>query len=132
MIYKKEATHIVNAAAYVTEQLLREKRPSKPVIIKPNLVEPSSPPTTTDVRVVEGIIRALRDNGIDDITVAEGSGTGDTTVNFIQLGYSNLSAKLLDLDKEKTVTLPAQNHRVWNEISVPEILLDKFITLAKE
>jgi len=130
MIYKKEAIDIVKAAKYVTEQLLNEKQPSKPVIIKPNLVEPSSPPTTTDVRVVEGVIRALRDNGIDDITVAEGSGTGDTMDNFIQLGYSNLSVKLIDLDREKIVTLPVKSHRVWNVISVPEILLDKFIISA--
>jgi len=130
MIYKKEAHSIVNASAFVASQLLHERRPDKPVIIKPNLVEPTSPPTTTDVRIIEGIVKALRENGIDDITVAEGSGTGDTTDNFNHLGYYNLSAKLVDLDKEKTVTLPVQNHRVWNEISIPEILLNKFIISA--
>jgi len=130
MIYKKDSDNIVNAAAFITEMLLKDKGPSQPVIIKPNLVEPTSPPTTTDVRIIEGIIMALRDNGIDDITVAEGSGTGDTIENYNHLGYSGLSAKLIDLDNEKTVNLPVQNHRVWNEITVPEILLDKFIISA--
>ena len=130
MIYQKDATTIIDAAAYVTSQLLKEKRPTKPVIIKPNLVEPTSPPTTTDVRVIEGIIKALREKDIEDITVAEGSGTGDTIDNFNLLGFSKVSAKLVDLDKEDTVTLPVQNHRVWSEISIPEILLDKFIISA--
>jgi len=100
MIYKKEAHSIVNASAFVASQLLHERRPDKPVIIKPNLVEPTSPPTTTDVRIIEGIVKALRETG------------------------------MVDLDKEKTVTLPVQNHRVWNEISIPEILLNKFIISA--
>ena len=130
MIIKKPADDIVEASQYVTEHLLQEKRPSRPVIIKPNLVAPASPPTTTDVRMIEGIIMALRDIGIDDITVAEGSGTGDTGENYNHLGYSCLSAELVDLDKEKTVTLPVENHRVWTEITVPGILLDKFIISA--
>ncbi len=127
MIYKKEATNIINTSAYVTEKLLKEIRPSKPVIIKPNLVNPSSPPTTTDVRVVEGIIRALKEHDIHDITIAEGSGTGDTLDNFNQLGFTRLDVKLVDLDRETTVTLPVKNHRMWNEITIPEIVLDKFI-----
>ena len=127
MIYKKEANNIINASVYVIEQLLKEKRPSNPVIIKPNLVNPSLPPTTTDVRVVEGIIRALREHDIDDITIAEGSGSGDTLENFNQLGFSGLGIRLLDLDRETTITMPVNNHRVWSDITIPEILLNKFI-----
>ena len=127
MIYKKRVTDIAGSSAYVTAQLLKEKRPRKPVIIKPNLVNPSSPPTTTDVRVVKGIISALREHDIDDITVAEGPGTGDTLENFNQLGFTRLGVKLVDLDRESTVTLPVKNHRVWDKISIPEFLIDKFI-----
>lgn len=130
MIIKQQADDIVIASQHVMEALLKEKQLSAPVIIKPNLVNPSSPPTTTDVRVVEGIIRALRDTGINDITVAEGSGTGDTLDNFNQLGFAGLDVRLVDLDREKTVIMPVQSHRVWKEISVPEILLDKFIISA--
>ncbi len=130
MIYKKEANNIISAASYVTEQLLKEKRPSKPVLIKPNLVNPSSPPTTTDARVVEGIVKALRQRNIEDIIVAEGSGTGNTIDNFNQLGYERLGVRLMDLDKEITVTMPVINHRVWSEITIPEIVLDKFIISA--
>lgn len=127
MILKKKADNIVEAAYSVALELLKGEVPSKPVIIKPNLVEPSPPPVTTDVRVVEGIIAALKEKGIKDITIAEGSGTGDTLDNYRKLGYTKLGAELIDLDKEKTVTLTVDNYRVWKEIIVPEILLDKFI-----
>jgi uncharacterized protein (DUF362 family) len=127
MIVKKQADNIFEAAYSVTSELLKDTLPSKPVVIKPNIVEPSPPPTTTDVRVVEGVIKALHKSGINDIIIAEGSGTGNTIDNFHKLGYSKLGVRLIDLDKEKTVTLPVQNYHVWKEIHVPEIVLDKFI-----
>ncbi len=127
MIYKKTAENISEAAYSITEKLLKEHVPSKPVVIKPNIVEPIAPPVTTDVRVIEGIIAALKDAGVKEITVAEGSGTGDTIENFRKLGYSRLDAGLIDLDKEETAVLPVSRHKVWKEITVPEILLDKFI-----
>lgn len=112
---------------YVTERLLEQCIPSGPVIIKPNIVEPSPPPVTTDVRVVEGIVKALKKAGIIDVAVAEGSGTGDTMDNFQKLGYTELDTELVDLDKEKTVRLQVNNHRVWKHITVPEILINAFI-----
>lgn len=130
MIIKRQADNIIEAAHAVTVDLLKGFIPSKPVIIKPNLVEPSPPPVTTHVRVVEGIIRALEESGIKDIIVAEGSGTGDTAENFKKLGYAGLGTELADLDKEKTISLPVNNHKVWQEIFIPEILLDTFIISA--
>lgn len=127
MIFKKQADNILEAAYWVTMQLLKDALPSKPVIIKPNIVEPAPPPVTTDVRVVEGIIRALTDSGVKNILIAEGSGTGDTLENLNKLGYSKLGVKLIDLDKEKTITLPVGHFNVWKEIIIPEILLNKFI-----
>ncbi|KPJ98592.1 MAG: hypothetical protein AMK71_11140, partial [Nitrospira bacterium SG8_35_4] len=112
---------------YVTEKLLQRHIPSMPVIIKPNIVNPSPPPVTTDVRVVEGILSALREAGIQEIAVAEGSGTGDTMDNFQKLGYAELDTVLLDLDREETVELQVDNHRVWQRITVPQILIDTFI-----
>lgn len=127
MIFKHKADNVTEAAYAVTSELLKNQLPSAPVIIKPNLVEPSHPPTTTDVRVVEGIISALRNAGIQNIIVAEGSGTGDTKDNFALLGYAGLNAELVDLDREKAVAVPVDNPYVWKEIMIPEILLNKFI-----
>jgi uncharacterized protein (DUF362 family) len=127
MIIKKHADDIQKASIYVMEKLLEQRIPSGPVIIKPNIVAPSPPPVTTDVRVVEGILKALNEAGIKDVVVAEGSGTGDTMENFQKLGYTELDTELVDLDKEKTVKLQVNNHRVWKQITVPEILIDTFI-----
>jgi len=127
MIFKEKADNIAEAAHQITLKLLETGLPTKPVVIKPNLVEPSPPPVTTDVRVVKGVISALKSAGIDQITVAEGSGTGDTIDNFNKLGFANLGVDLLDLDKEKTVELRVHNFKVWDKITVPEFILDKFI-----
>lgn len=127
MIIRKQADDIENASLYVTEKLLEMHVPSAPVIIKPNIVEPSPPPVTTDVRVVAGIVKALRDAGVKEVIVAEGSGTGDTMDNFQKLGYGKLKTDLIDLDKEETVELEVNNYTVWKRITVPEILIDTFI-----
>ncbi len=127
MIIKRPADNIAEASYEVAMELLRITPPERPVILKPNLVEPSPPPVTTDVRVVAGVISALRESGIHDITIAEGSGTGDTFDNFAKLGFNHLGVKLVDLDQEETVVLPVNNFRVWSEIVVPQILLNTFI-----
>jgi uncharacterized protein (DUF362 family) len=127
MIFKKEADNVIEAAYEVTGLLLEGFRPDEPVIIKPNIVEPAYPPVTTDVRVVEGVVKALKDAGLQDIIIAEGSGTGDTMENFEMLGYSKPGVQLVDLDKEPVVKLPVPEHRVWDEIYLPEILPGKFI-----
>jgi len=130
MIIKKQADDIQKASFYVTEKLLDQCIPSRPVIINPNIVNPSPPPVTTDVRVVDGIIKALREAGIKEVVVAEGSGTGDTMDNFQKLGYAKLDADLIDLDNEETVELQVDNHRVWQRITIPRILIDTFIISA--
>jgi uncharacterized protein (DUF362 family) len=127
MIYKKNAEDVAGAARSVTMELLKEGIPSGPVVIKPNIIEPRLPPVTTDVRVVEGIVAALRESGVRDMVVAEGSGTGDTIENFQGLRYGSLGVRLIDLDREKTVTLSAGKYRTWPEVIVPEMLVGAFI-----
>lgn len=127
MIYEEKSDNIVEAAFTVTRRLLNERVPEGRVFIKPNIVRLSPPPVTTDVRVIEGIVRALVEAGKRDIVVAEGSGEGDSLVNLNELGYSRLGVRILDFDREKTVSVPVANHRVWERIHVPAVLLGAFI-----
>lgn len=63
--------------------------------IKPNLVAPSPAffGSTTHPEIVEGIIEYLRENGINDIVIMEGSWVGDSTQDsFEYCGYNTLSA----------------------------------------
>jgi len=48
----------------------------KPILVKPNYITAQHPSTgvTTDSRVVEGVIKFLKEHGKNDIIVGEGSG----------------------------------------------------------
>ena len=65
--------------------LLSERRKEKAgqlrILIKPNLVtpQPAEFGATTHPEIVSGIIEDLRENGYEDITVAEGAWAGDST-----------------------------------------------------
>jgi uncharacterized protein (DUF362 family) len=80
--------------------------------IKPNLVvaKPSESGATTSPELVEGIISYLKDNGIHNITIMEGSWVGDSTKRAFKVcGYDRLSSKygipLVDLKKDKSKVL---------------------------
>ena len=64
--------------------------------IKPNLVAPSPAcfGSTTHPEIVEGIIEYLKENGINNIVIMEGSWVGDSTQDsFEYCGYNTLSAQ---------------------------------------
>ncbi|MEM3824153.1 MAG: DUF362 domain-containing protein, partial [Candidatus Bathyarchaeia archaeon] len=56
----------------------------KPILIKPNYITAQHPSTgiTTDGRVVEGIVKFLKEHGKDNIIIGEGSGWADTIKAF--------------------------------------------------
>jgi len=79
------------------------------VALKPNLVlaKPASSGATTSPMVVSGTIEFLKDCGVTDITIMEGSWAGDSTERAWQVcGYRELERKygvrLLDLKKDRT------------------------------
>lgn len=83
------------------------------VVIKPNLVIESRNWLGADTRpaVVEAVIRRLKERGIKDITVADGSGVGHSSTRaFKVLGYDDIAARygirLLDIEKDDFVTRP--------------------------
>jgi uncharacterized protein (DUF362 family) len=96
------------------------------VIIKPNMVNGSPPPVTTDVRCVLAVVVYLAERIEAKITVAEGSGEGSTLANFKTNGYEQIAEKfgveLVDLD-----ALPAKKHSdpragEYKEVYLPEYL----------
>jgi len=56
----------------------------KPVLIKPNYLNSRHPSTgiTTDSRVIEGVVKFLRERKIEEIMIGEGSGFADTFEAF--------------------------------------------------
>ena len=80
------------------------------VVIKPNLVvaKPASEGATTHPEVVEGIILFLKEHGINNPVIAEGSWLGETTNRaFERCGFTALAkkygVKLLDTKHDKVV-----------------------------
>lgn len=105
------------------------------VIIKPNLLEDSPPPCTTDVRCVEAVIRYIleRKNNID-LVIIEGSGGCDTWNAYNILGYTKLAKKygvrLVDVDDCDVVRLKNKDALAYREIYLPgEIFNGFFITV---
>ncbi|MGI6113127.1 MAG: DUF362 domain-containing protein [Mahellales bacterium] len=82
------------------------------IVIKPNLVvaKPSDSGATTSPRLVEGVIKYLKDLGCNNIRIMESSWVGDSTQRAYKVcGYGEISKKykvpLVDLKRDQTKTL---------------------------
>jgi uncharacterized protein (DUF362 family) len=85
-------------------------RPDDTVVIKPNLVVSRREwaGVNTDPRVVEALVKAMKDRGIHRITVGDGSGIGNNaTKAFAICGYRDLAKRyglrLVDLEQDRFV-----------------------------
>ena len=109
IIYGTDATEM-------THTLLRETAvdrrlvPGMNVVIKPNLVvaKPAAEGATTHPEIVEGIILFLKDCGIKNPGIAEGSWLGETTDRpFDRCGFTALAkrygVKLFDTKSDNVI-----------------------------
>lgn len=90
-------------------EVIRQIPAGTPVALKPNLVVAASPESgaTTHAGVLSGAIEYLRDHGVTDISIIEGSWVGDNTGRaFRAAGYDQVSrhynVPLYDLKHDKT------------------------------
>ena len=128
-VYSEKADDPVQAAIRVTRRLLAEKAPrqGQTIFLKPNVVNGSLPPVTTDYRVVQGVVTALWEQGYTRVVLAEGSGTGNTLENFNALGYGSIDVAKVDLDATPYRVWPVPSGSIWSEIYLPELLEGGFI-----
>jgi uncharacterized protein (DUF362 family) len=96
------------------------------IIVKPNIVNNSPPPVTTDVRCVMAVVQYLQERIETEIIVAEGSGEGNTPDNFRVNGYGllpeKLGVELMDLDALPVKQYENPEAGEFTEIYLPEIL----------
>jgi uncharacterized protein (DUF362 family) len=98
----------------------------RPVLIKPNYINSKHPSTgiTTDGRVVEGIVKFLKDLKVKEIMIGEGSGFGDTFEAFKVAGVDAVAerwgVKLVDFNRDE-----------FAEICPPNSLSLKRVKVAK-
>jgi len=98
----------------------------KPILIKPNYINPKHPSTgiTTDSRVIEGVVKFLRERNIGDIIIGEGSGFGDAFQAFRIAGVDAVAerwgVRLIDLNEDEFI-----------EVNPPDPLSLRNVRIAK-
>ncbi len=95
------------------------------VVIKPNLVvsRPDWLGADTRPEIVEALVAVLRDHGVRRITIADGSGMGESATRAFQIcGYHEIAAKhdidLLDIERDRFVSIPTRVDGPFAQLSV--------------
>jgi uncharacterized protein (DUF362 family) len=98
----------------------------KPILIKPNYINARHPSTgiTTDGRVIEGVVKFLKQHKAEEIIIGEGSGLTDTFEAFqvagVDAAAERWNIKLVDLNEDEFI-----------EVSPPDSLALKKVKIAK-
>jgi uncharacterized protein (DUF362 family) len=106
---------------------------TKPILIKPNYINSQHPSTgiTTDSRVLEGIVKFLKERKIKEIVIGEGSGFADTFQAFKVAGVDTVAerwnVKLIDLNKDEFVEIYPPNPLSLKKVKVAKTALESTI-----
>jgi len=104
----------------------------KPFLIKPNYINASHPSTgiTTDSRVIEGVVKFLKEHGVKEIIIGEGSGFADTFEAFRIAGVDALAkrwdVKLVDLNNDDFVGIRPPSP-LANKVKIAKTALESTI-----
>lgn len=137
-ITKVENEDVCNAVKKGLEQIGFDITGIKSVLIKPNFLNDldSRHGVTTDIRIIEALVKILKEKGVEKITIGEKTGAGSTTELFKKLGVDALEkqdVKLIDFDKDEYVKVELPNGMVLKEFRLPKSVLeaDLIISAAK-
>lgn len=113
-----------------TEEILSD---NKPILIKPNYLNSSHPSTgiTTDSRIIEGIIKFLKQKKVKEIIIGEGSGFSDTFEPYRVAGVDTVAerwnVKLVDLNKDDYIEVHPPNPLSLKKVKVAKTALESTI-----
>ncbi|MBS7620209.1 DUF362 domain-containing protein [Candidatus Bathyarchaeota archaeon] len=119
------ALEMVEAKGALTED--------KPVLVKPNYINSRHPSTgiTTDSRVIEGVILFLKQCGVNEIIIGEGSGHSDTFEAFRNAGVDavaeRIGAKLVDLNRDEFVEVHPPNPLALRKVKIARTALESMV-----
>ncbi|UCE15731.1 MAG: DUF362 domain-containing protein [Candidatus Bathyarchaeota archaeon] len=105
----------------------------KPVLIKPNYINANHPSTgiTTDSRVIEGVVKFLKNRGVKDVLIGEGSGFGDTFKAFRVAGVDKVAKRwnvgLINLNKDDFVEVSPPNPLALKRAKIAKTVLESTI-----
>ncbi|MEM3161797.1 MAG: DUF362 domain-containing protein [Candidatus Bathyarchaeia archaeon] len=123
----------VKALEMIRQEALPRISTGKPVMVKPNLINAQPPSTgiTTDGGVVEGVVKFLRQNNIENIIIGEGSGFADTFEAFKATGMDKVAekwnVKLVDLNRDAFVEVHPPNPLALRRVKVAKTALESTI-----
>ena len=105
----------------------------KPVLIKPNYINARHPSTgiTTDSRVIEGVVKFLKQHSVEDMMIGEGSGFADTFKAFQVAGVDAVAEKwnikLVDLNRDEFVEVEPAAPLALKKVKVAKTALESTI-----
>ena len=106
-------------------------RPDDSVMIKPNLVASRKDwiGVDTDPRVIEALVKSLKDRGVHRITVGDGSGMGNSaTKAFEYCGYRDLATRyglrLVDLEKDEFIKKPVTIEGPFKNLEIARTVVE--------
>jgi uncharacterized protein (DUF362 family) len=117
-----EAMEMVEAGKVITTD--------RPVLVKPNYINARPPSTgiTTDCRVIEGVVKFLKQQGAEEVIIGEGSGHSDTFKAFKVAGVDRVAerwgATLLDLNRDEVVEVSPAEPIALKRVKVSRTALD--------
>lgn len=112
------------------EGLLRSGRP---VLVKPNYITADHPSTgiTTDARVVEGVVKFLKERGVEDVVIGEGSGFADTLEAFRVAGVDRVAERwgvgLVDLNRDEFVEVRPPSPLALRRVRVARTAVERAV-----
>jgi uncharacterized protein (DUF362 family) len=135
-VTKYDAEKIRLSVIQAFEELNLDLRGKQSAFLKVNIVRPTGPESgvVTHPVVVEALVSALREHGVREITIGEGSAAGvDTEKAFGKAGYLDLArrmgVRLLDINHARTVQKP------WDfgmlELPADLVESDLYVNVAK-
>lgn len=106
-------------------------RPGDSIMIKPNLLvsRQNWVGNNTDPRIIEALVKSLKDRGISRITVGDGSGMGySATKAFDYCGYREMASRyglnLVDLEKDEFVKKPVPIEGPFKSLEIARTVLE--------
>ncbi len=105
----------------------------KPVLIKPNYINAKHPSTgiTTDSRVIEGVIKFLKQHKVKNLVIGEGSGFADTFEAFRIAGVDAVAdrwgVRLIDLNEDELVEVSPPNPLALKKVKIAKTALESTI-----
>ena len=130
IIYGNQVETMVRQLIERTDAMDR-LRPDDKVMIKPNLLVSREEwvGINTDPRIVEALVKFLKDRGVRHITVGDGSGMGYNSTNaFDYCGYKEMAARyglhLVDLERDEFVKKPVRTEGPFKSLEIARTVLE--------